>query len=220
MEMMNNDILEEFYLKEYKNFIDVDGIHYGGYQGWLFSQGYISKFRADRSCGLIAASNTLFYMCRRSQPENKNHDCITNDNFIDLTLYLYKFLKPKIYGIPTVPIMINGLNKYAQSMNFEITPFLLVNPKTIYGTIEYIKHALKRNCPIMMVTWNTSIKNLKNHWITITGYYCTKSGEHYIVTSNWGKQEVFNLDEWFEEKSLYKGLLYFLTSKANNKIAK
>ena len=135
---------------------------------------------------------------------------------MDLALYLYKFIKPNIYGIPTVSTMIKGLKNYAESMNFEITPFLLVNPTTLMGTVEYIKHGLKRNFPIMMVTWNSRIANLAYHWVTITGYYVTNQGKHYIVTSNWGKEEEFSLDEWYEEKSLYKGLLYFLTSNVGN----
>lgn len=68
----------------------------------------------------------------------------------------------------------------------------------------------------MMVTWNSRIANLAYHWVTITGYYVTNQGKHYIVTSNWGKEEEFSLDEWYEEKSLYKGLLYFLTSNVGN----
>lgn len=214
MENNKSIIIGEAYLKDYQDFVNVDGIHYGGYQGWLSSGGYVSKFWSDRSCGVIAACNTLFYMSRKNQLNDEQSN-ITNENFMDLALYLYKYLKPKMYGIPTVPVMINGLNKYAESMNFEINPFLLVNPSTKLGTVEYIKHALKRNYPIMMLTWNSKINNLKYHWVTITGYYCTKAGEHYIVTSNWGKQEVFSLDQWFDEKSLYKGLLYFTTSNVD-----
>lgn len=217
MENIKNNILEAIYLKDYKNFVKVDNIHYGGYQAWLSSEGFVSKFWSDRSCGVIAACNTLFYMARNN-PHNKNSNpsIITKENFLDMALYLYNFIKPQIYGIPTVCLMIKGLKKYANSMNFDITPFLLVNPTSKSGTVEYIKHGLKRNFPIMMVTWNTKVKNLAYHWVTITGYYCTKSGEHYIITSNWGKEEVFSLDQWFDNKSLYKGLMYFLTSNVAN----
>lgn len=213
MEDNKNNILEAVYLKNHIDFVKVDDIHYGGYQAWISDEGFVSKFWSDRSCGVIAACNTLFYMARNN-PHNKNSNpaIITKENFLDLALYLYKFIKPRIYGIPTVATMIKGLNRYAGSMNFDITPFLLVNPKTLIGTVEYIKHGLKRNFPIMMVTWNSKIKNLSYHWVTITGYYCTRSGEHFIITSNWGKEEVFSLDEWFADRSLYKGLLYFLTS--------
>ena len=217
METKRNNILLEVNLKNHKDFVKVDNIHYGGYQGWLSSGGYVTKFWSNKSCGVIAAANTLFYMARNN-PHNKskNPPIITKENYLDLALYLYKFIKPNIYGIPTVSTMIKGLKNYAESMNFEITPFLLVNPTTLMGTVEYIKHGLKRNFPIMMVTWNTRITNLAYHWVTITGYYVTSQGKHYIVTSNWGKEEEFSLDEWFEEKSLYKGLLYFLTSNVGN----
>lgn len=217
MESNKNNILFEINLKDHQDFVKVDNIHYGGYQKWLSNEGYVSRFWSNKSCGVIAAANTLFYMARNN-PHNKNLNpsIITKENYLDLALYLYKFIKPNIYGLPTIPIMIKGLNNYAESMNFEITPFLLVNPTTLMGTVEYIKHGLKRNFPIMMVTWNSKIENLAYHWVTITGYYHTRSGEHFIVTSNWGKKEIFSLDEWFQAKSLYKGLLYFLTSNISN----
>lgn len=213
----NNNILEAIYLKNHEDFVKVDNIHYGGYQGWLSSEGFVSKFWSNRSCGVIAASNTLFYMARNNpHNKNKNPSIISKENYLDLALYLYKFIKPRVFGIPTVATMIRGLKSYGEVMNIGITPFLLVNPKSIRGTAEYIKHGLRRNFPIMLVTWNSKIKNMEYHWITITGYYVTKSGEHFIVTSNWGRQEIFSLDKWVEEKSVYKGLLYFLTSNVAN----
>lgn len=213
----SNNILEAIYLKNHEDFVKVDNIHYGGYQGWLSSEGFVSKFWSNRSCGVIAASNTLFYMARNNpHNKNKNPSIISKENYLDLALYLYKFIKPRVFGIPTVATMIRGLKSYGEVMNIGITPFLLVNPKSIRGTAEYIKHGLRRNFPIMLVTWNSKIKNMEYHWITITGYYVTKSGEHFIVTSNWGRQEIFSLDKWVEEKSVYKGLLYFLTSNVAN----
>lgn len=216
--MENKDnILEAIYLKNHQDFVKVDNIHYGGYQGWLSSEGFVSKFWSNRSCGVIAASNTLFYMARNNpHNKNKNPSIISKENYLDLALYLYKFIRPRIFGVPTVATMIRGLKSYGEVMNIGITPFLLVNPKSIRATAEYIKHGLRRNFPIMMVTWNSKIDNLEYHWVTITGYYVTKSGEHFIVTSNWGRQEVFSLDRWVEEKSVYKGLLYFLTSNVAN----
>lgn len=203
-------IVEERYLRDHKDFIKVDNIHYGGYQDWLFSEGYISKYWSNRSCGVIAASNTLLYMSRfANRIEGSKEYTITKEGFVDFALYLYKFIRPRFYGIPTVAVMINGIKKYAKKMNFEIVPFILENPNTKLEVIRYIKRGLSRNYPIMMVTWNTSIKDLKNHWVTITGYYSTKSGDHYILTSNWGKEEVFSLDQWLDEKSFYKGLVYF-----------
>ena len=75
--------------------------------------------------------------------------------------------------------------------------------------INFIKNALINDYPLMMLTWNTKINHLKNHWVTITGYYKDENGNNYIKTSNWGRQETFNLDRWLDGKSIYKGLILF-----------
>lgn len=211
--MKNKNILEKVYLKGYNDFVKIDNIHYGGYQGWLSKEGHISKFWSNRACGLISATNIFYYMGAYHKgsisPKKIN---ISKENFIDFALYLYKFIKPRIYGIPTIPIMIKGMNNYAKTMGIELTPFLLINPLTKSETIEYIKDGLRKNYPIMMLTWNTNQRNLKYHWVTITGYYKDIEEKNYILTSNWAKKENFSLDEWFDDKSLYKGLVYFTVS--------
>ena len=75
--------------------------------------------------------------------------------------------------------------------------------------IAFIKEALKKDYPIMMLTWNTAQPHLKYHWVTITGYFKDSKGVSFVTTSNWGSREVFNLDRWLDGKSFYKGLIYF-----------
>lgn len=200
---MSKDIIdEEIYLKDYKKFIEIDKKYYGGNQSWLREKGYFSKFKADRSCGLIAATNTILYML-------ENNEKLDKEEYMDFVFNLSKFIKPRIYGIATIPIMVKGLNSYVKSINFNINPFLLINPSNKLRLVEYIKEALEKDSPIMMLTWNSEIRNLKYHWVTITGYNKTKDGKHYVIASNWGKRQVFNLDDWFDENLFYKGLVYF-----------
>lgn len=167
----------------------------------------ISKFWSDRSCGVIAACNTLYYMLEPETPS------ISKEDFIQRALVLYKFITPRVYGIPTVGVMRRGVERYAKTKKLHITSNSLVNPKELIETIDYIKNGLKKNAPIMMLTWNTKMHNLRYHWVTVTGYYMTRGNKHYVTISNYGKKEMVSINEWVEEKSIYKGLLYFILKK-------
>lgn len=194
---------EKVYLQDYKSFVTIDDTYYGGDQTWLFNEKHISKFWANRACGLVAVSNTLSYLSRSEYPPH------TRQSFTNYAMKLYPFIKPKVYGIPTVSSMIKSLKKYASSKNWILTPIALIKPTNITTVVTYIKNALDQDYPIMMVTLNTKTRGLKYHWVTITGYYKNSLGENFILTSNWGKQEIYSLDQWVGERSFYKGLLWF-----------
>lgn len=194
----------EVYLKDYKDFVKINNRYYGGNQSWLSERNQISKFWSDRSCGVVAASNTLYYMTRLE------HSRITKEEFVASALQLYKFITPRIYGIPTVGVMARGLEKHVKTRKIKIEQYPLTRPTNLLETAEYIKNGLNKDCPIMMVTWNTRISNLIYHWVTITGYYMTEAGEHYVTVSNYGEKEIINIDQWIREPSIYKGLLYFV----------
>lgn len=140
---------------------------------------------------------------------------VTKENFVDQALLLYKFIHPRVYGIPTLGVMIKGLNQYARSKKIKIVTYPLVKPRHILETVAYIKKGLSQDAPIMMLTWNTQIPHLKYHWVTITGYYMGVDGNHYVVISNYGKKEIININQWVKEKSIYKGLLYFIIQDYN-----
>lgn len=200
----NISISDEVYLENYNEFVKIDNVYYGGNQTWLSLENHISIFQSDRSCGVIAATNTFLYMIRDNKSIN-----ISKKSFLEQALDIYKYITPRFYGIPTISTMARGLKGYYRSINLEIKTSQLINPSKTLETIQFIKKALANNSPILMITWNTKIPNLKNHWVTITGYYRTTLGEHFVVTSNWGRKEVFSLDNWIKDKSLYKGMLYY-----------
>lgn len=215
-ENLNKKVIDEVYLRDYKEFVKIDNKYYGGSQYWLYKGKYISKFRSNRSCGAVVASNVFHHMAKDNKkiklvgdPSN-----LSKKEFLEYTMLVYKFIKPRFYGIPTVNLMKKRLERFTESIKLEIKFHQLINPSNKLKTINFIKKAMKKNIPIMMLTLNTKTENLKYHWVTITGYYKIASGENFIVTSNWGKKEVFSLDKWLNNKSLYKGLLYF---ELNNK---
>jgi hypothetical protein len=60
-----------------------------------------------------------------------------------------------------------------------------------------------------MVTWNHNNGDFDYHWVTITHYVKYIDDTRYVTTSNWAEQEVYNLDTWFNDSSLYKGIICF-----------
>lgn len=194
---------DEVYLKGDRDFVTIDRRYYGGDQDWLSEEKQISKFWSDRACGVIAACNIFYYMSKPAEAE------ITKKDFVDQAVLLYKFITPRVYGIPTVGVMKRGVRRYAKTQGMDVISYSLVKPKDLMETTEFIKGGLTKNSPILMLTWNTKLPNLIYHWVTITGYYMESNNKHYITISNYGIRETISLDQWVQEKSIYKGLLYF-----------
>lgn len=195
-------------LKNHEDFINIEG-NYGAYQNWIFTQNIRKKFWADRSCGLAAAGNLAYYLTRNHGKTLYTYEDLTIKNFSLFLNDISKFIKPRVYGIPTIAYMKKGFIKFARANNVRVKAETVNMNLSHSFIVEFIKNALRKDYPILMLTWNTSESHLKNHWVTITGFFKDKEGTNFIVTSNWGRREVFNLDKWLKERSLYKGLIYF-----------
>lgn len=203
--------IDEIYLSNHENFVMVDNRYYGGNQAWLYTKKLRRKFWADRSCGVVALANSLIHMStyKKEFKGIYNYKNLSKDNFIRFTNELYKHTKPAIYGVHTLNKLNRGLQSFARQKASNINFKKMSRPKEMDNTIKFIKSGLKNNSPVLMLTWNTKIKNLKYHWVTITGYYKTLDGKDFIISSNWGKMQTFSLDDWIKYRSCYKGLIYF-----------
>lgn len=206
--MQEKKLVEKIYLKQEKNFVNIEG-HYGAYQNWIFTQKHRKKFWADRSCGLVAAGNIAHYLTENHNKKLYNYNELNIRNFSIFLNDLSKYIKPRVYGIPTLYHMKRGLLSFAKSKGVNLKAETVSMRSSNSFIISFIKRALERDYPVMMLTWNTKQLHLKYHWVTITGYFKDNKGVNFVTTSNWGRREVFNLDRWLEEKSFYKGLIYF-----------
>lgn len=158
---------------------------------------------------MVAAAHCAYYL---SKYHNKPLYFYNNLSLRNFTLYLneiFLFICPRIYGIPTLYHMKRGFIKFAKSKNIEVQAVEINIKLPKQEVIELLKKALKNNYPVMMITWNTKNTNLRNHWITITGFYLDQNNNNFIITSNWSKRQIYNFDDWLKEKVMYKGLLYF-----------
>lgn len=205
------NIVEEVSLTNEESFVNINNIYYGGFQKWLYTEKVKSKFWADRSCGITAASNIIIHMSMY-KPRLRSlypYSSLSKENFIRLMKEIFYYIKPTIIGVPTTRKMEKGLKSFAKSKEIILESRSLIMSKDIDTTIKFIKQGLKMNSPVLMVTWNSKISNLKYHWVTITGYIKDIDEQNYIITSNWGEKELFSLDNLIKDNSLYRGLVYF-----------
>lgn len=200
--------MEKINLKNHENFVDIEG-SYGAYQGWLFTEKFKKKFWSDRSCGVAAAGNVAYYLDKNHHKNLYDYESVNRRNFSLFLNKIYSYIRPRPYGIASIYSMKRGFLRFARSKNVDLRAETIKANSSKKMIIEFIKRGLKDDYPIMMLTWNTRERHLRYHWVTITGYYRDRQGRNFIVTSNWARREVFSLDKWIDEKSFYKGLIYF-----------
>lgn len=197
---------------DYGGFVPVSvsgGVYYGGYQGWLTDEG-ISEFWANRSCGVTAASNTFHYMSKHVYGKSNLYTKagITKGEFSDFQREVYDYISPAIWGIPTLSSMISQVEEYAASRNVPLTAYLDGSSWNATNVRNYIAGGLNIERPVMLLTWNSPIPDLSNHWVTVTRIYDVGSSIK-ILTSNWAGKTEYDFLTWVNGSSVYKGVIYF-----------
>lgn len=193
--------------------------YYGGHQRWLLDEG-VSKFYSDRSCGVTAITNMLVYLAQ-NRPEKvrlfgKNHNIETDANaqrikksdYSALQKSVYNRILPAIWGVPTVTTITFRVQKFALERGVTLKVFKYSKVWTEENVKAFIASGLNKNCPVLLLTWNSVIPDLKLHWITVTRLYETETGTK-MVTSNWGNMQTYDFNTWVNGSSLYRGVVYF-----------
>lgn len=209
-------------LSNWSDFLPInDGstIYYGGYQDWLHSVdtggAKQTQFIADRACGIAAASNATAYLGRFRGMEYSSlysYQDLSITNFTRHMKELLLFVAPKIYGIPGVGTLSTGVKNWASAKGVNLSSYSSANTSSFSNIVGDISDGLRKDTPVLLITWNSSISNLSYHWVTITRLYSTiigSTGRWFITTSNWGEKCTYSLNAWYEAGSLYQGILYF-----------
>ena len=187
------------------------GYYYGGYQGWLTEQG-VSQFYANRSCGVTAAANVMYYMATHVSGKSALYNqtgSLTKAKFNTFQKSVYNYLNPSIIGVPTLNAMINGVVDYAESRNVTLTPITSPASWTHSNVRNYMSAGLNAESPVLVLNWNSPIADLDWHWVTVTKLY-GDNVSMYMVTSNWGERETYDFNTWVDGSSVYKGTIYFV----------
>lgn len=74
--------------------------------------------------------------------------------------------------------------------------------------INYVRTGLNKEHPVLMISWNTAMSELKYHWVTVTRLYNDGTGNKFKASS-YGSQYTFDFSSWVNEFSAYHGVIYF-----------
>lgn len=184
---------------------------YGGKQAWLSEIGGHSKHLANRACGVTAVANVSLYLAR-TRPACRNlypYEVATKENFTQVMTDVLKHLKPTPAGIINLGMLTRGFQNYAKEKGVVLNGNASHWKWTKSNVEQYIRSGLHYQSPVLLLTWNSRISELKNHWVIVTGMNRDETGKITITTSNWGYKREYSLDEWVKHFSLYRGLYYF-----------
>ena len=188
---------------------DSGGIYYGGYQGWLTDEN-ISKFWADRSCGLTAAANMFYYMAKNVSGMSALYtkSDISKASFSAFQRQIYDHsLSPAVYGIPGSSTMKRKVENWASYRDVPLRGRQFKGTWNVANVRNYIIAGLNAERPVLLQSWNSPIPNLSWHWVTVTRIY--RDSADKILTSNWGKKAVYDFETWCKSPGIYKSVLYF-----------
>lgn len=198
-------------LKDVDRILNIEGF-FGGDQQW-FEDVLHSNYLTKKGCSVIAITNFFIYIANTKKeyaklvPENFIDSPITKTDYIKFADKLSTFVKPKIYGVPFLFPMNIGIRKYAKKNGMSLVAQNYNFTWKIRNIVTYIIGAIANGYPVLMLTLNHKNPDVKFHWVTITAIYYDDSWK--IECSNWGAKRVYDLEKWFKEKSLYKGLIYY-----------
>lgn len=186
--------------------------YYGGYQGWLKDEG-IKEFYSNRSCSVTAASNFFLHMiyCK----DHKEMEKIDYKIFNFYQKEIYRYIRPRPSGIISIGILDRSFSKYVKEKGLNFKKVVFKGEFSRANVLNYIKSALEKNLPVLLLTWGSELKELSYHWITIIGLY-SSDGHIVMVSSNWGELREYDFNRWFDSFSLYKGLIYWDENKKYN----
>lgn len=180
---------------------------YGGKQIWIHDYNISSHFYSNRSCSVVLVANMIYYL---SQADIKYKTLYSYtyslDGYLKLLEDLFKIIKPKPWGIRNLKVLSKKVDIFLENNNVDVEVESLRVKNNKKEAVEFIKDSIKCDRPVGMITWNSKINNLYNHWVMITGIY-KKDDDYFIVTSNWGYKKVYNLSFWLNDRSFYKGLI-------------
>lgn len=181
---------------------------YGGQQSWLKSFMVKNQFWADRSCGVTAAANLIMYLSRSDDNLYQLYQGTSKEDFVELMRELYPFLRPRVYGIPTLSKIKRGILSYAYSKGVRLRCEMESWVWDVDEGSDFIIRMLEKNRPVLLLTWNAANREFRNHWITVTGM--SQINEDLEMTaSNWGRRRSYSYKGWIKDKALLRGAISF-----------
>lgn len=177
---------------------------YGGNQNW-----FTDPMMKMGGCAAVTACDLCIYL---KYLKRKNHlypydiGLLTKKDYINFSKIMKPYLRPRMNGINTLKLFIDGFNKYlfdVKEYNLQMTPFS--GNETVDKAIEKIKYQIDNEIPIpylLLKHENTALNDFIWHWFLVVGY--DEDDDFKIKVVTYGQYFTFSLRElWntgYEEK--------------------
>lgn len=190
--------------KELKYF-DIEGC-YGGNQKWFYDP--IIRFCG---CAAIVTCDICIYLNLFKNIKNLypfNIDCLNKEDFIKFSKIIKKYLHPKINGISTLQLYIDGFKLYLEDIKcneINIKPFSGVN--CVDAAQKIVMSQIDKEIPIPFLLLKHKNKELDEyvwHWFIIAGYKKTY-GDLLVKVITYGKYEWISFKELWDNGYEQKG---------------
>ena len=190
--------------KELKYF-DIEGC-YGGNQKWFYDP--IIRFCG---CGAIVTCDICIYLNLFKNIKNLypfNIDCLNKEDFIKFSKIIKKYLHPKINGISTLQLYIDGFKLYLEDIKcneINIKPFSGVN--CVDAAQKIVMSQIDKEIPIPFLLLKHKNKELDEyiwHWFIIAGYKKTYD-DLLVKVITYGKYEWISFKELWDNGYEQKG---------------
>ena len=145
---------------------------YGGNQNW-----FSDPMMKLGGCAAVVSCDLCIYLKMIKGYDNLypfNINSLKKDDYIEFSKIMKPYLRPRIKGIDTLELYIDGFRKYLDDINdkvIEIKPFSGEN--SVDSAKEIIINQIDKDMPIpflLLKHKNKKIKELIWHWFLIIGY--------------------------------------------------
>lgn len=179
---------------------------YGGNQKWFYDP--VIRFYG---CGAIVTCDICIYLNLFKDIKNLypfNIDCLNKDDFIKFSKIMKNYLHPKMNGISTLQLYIDGFKSYLESIKcneINIKPFSGANSVDVAQNI--VMSQIDKEIPIPFLLLKHKNKKLYDyvwHWFIISGYKKTYD-DLLVKVITYGNYEWISFNELWDNGYEQKG---------------
>jgi len=176
-------------------YFDIEGA-YGGNQNW-----FKNPMMKLGGCAAVTACDLCIYLTLIKRMEGLypfNANCLNRSEYIKFSNIMKPYLHPRIFGINTLQLYIDGFKKYLYDNKYkeiDIKPFYREND--IEDSKNIIINQINKEIPIPFLLLrhkNKAFKEIVWHWFLIVGY--EKVDNNFLIkVATYGKYKWISLEE-------------------------
>lgn len=184
---------------EYLNIVGPEGISgRGADQDW-----FRREWQRKAGCGPTAASVLMAYLARaRGLEPLCPLEHLAAPAFVDYMEEVWAYVKPGCHGLNKVPMLTEGVKRFAAARGIELEPAALEVPPgegrpDLSGCAAFIRAGLEDDCPVAFLNLHNGEESRLDawHWVLITALEEENGGVHCSIVDS-GKEFIVDLGLW------------------------